>query len=56
MNDNRSILSIRIDNKMKKKLKLMSVYEDITVTEIVTGFIQYGLKIYESEQTLIKDK
>ena len=54
--DNRSILYIRIDNEMKKKLKLISVYEEISVTDIVVGFIRYGLMKYENEQTLINNK
>ena len=54
--DDRSILYIRIDNEMKKKLKLISVYEEISVTDIVVGFIQYGLMKYENEQTLISNK
>lgn len=54
--DDRSILYIRIDNEMKKKLKLVSVYEEISVTDIVVGFIQYGLMKYENEQTLINNK
>lgn len=54
--ENRSILYIRIDNEMKKKLKLISVYEEISVTDIVIGFIQYGLMKYENEQTLISNK
>lgn len=54
--DERSILYIRIDNEMKKKLKLISVYEEISVTDIVVGFIQYGLMKYENEQTLISNK
>ena len=53
--DNRSILYIRIDNEMKKKLKLISVYEELSVTDIVVGFIQYGLMKYENEQTLINN-
>lgn len=55
-NDNRSILSLRIDNEMKKELKLISVYEEITVTDIVIGFIEYGLEKYKEEQTLINNK
>ena len=54
--DDRSILYIRIDNDMKKKLKLVSVYEEISVTDIVVGFIEYGLMKYETEQTLINNK
>lgn len=54
--DDRSILYIRIDNEMKKKLKLISVYEEVSVTDIVVGFIQYGLMKYENEQTLISNK
>ena len=53
--DNRSILYIRIDNEMKKKLKLISVYEELSVTDIVVGFIQYGLMKYDNEQTLINN-
>ena len=54
--EDRSILYIRIDNEMKKKLKLISVYEEVSVTDIVVGFIQYGLMKYENEQTLINNK
>ena len=55
MTDNRSILSIRIDSEMKKRLKLISVYEDKTVTDILIGFIEYGVMKYENEQTLINN-
>lgn len=56
MTDNRPILYIRVDNEMKKKLKLISVYEEMSITDIVTGFIGYGLFKYETEQTLINKK
>lgn len=54
-NDNRPILSLRIDNAMKKELKLISVYEEMTVTDIVIGFIEYGLKKYKEEEILINN-
>lgn len=54
MNDDRTMLYVRINNKMKKELKLISVYEETTITDIVSGFIQYGLKRYDEDQTLIK--
>ena len=54
MNDDRTMLYVRINNKMKKELKLISVYEETTITDIVSGFIQYGLKKYSEDQTLIK--
>jgi len=50
------MLNVRIDKDMKKKLKLISIYEEVTVTDLVTGFISYGLKIYEDEQRLINNK
>lgn len=56
MSDDRSILYIRIDNAMKKELKLISVYEEKSVTDIVVGFIEYGLQKYKEEQTLINNK
>lgn len=56
MTDNRPILYIRVDNEMKKKLKLISVYEEMSITDIVIGFISYGLFKYETEQTLINKK
>ena len=55
-NESRSILYIRIDNEMKKQLKLISVYEETNVTDIVVGFIEYGLKKYDEEQRLINNK
>lgn len=55
MNENNTTLSIRMDKEMKKQLKLMSIYEEMTVTDIVVGFIQYGLKIYDEEQRLINN-
>ena len=51
-----SMLNVGINNDLKKELKLISVYEDMTITEIVTGFINYGLKIYKEEQRLINNK
>lgn len=54
--DNRTTLSLRIDKEMKKQLKLISIYEEITVTDIVLGFLQYGLKVYDEEQRLINNK
>ena len=40
MNDDRTMLYVRINNNMKKELKLISVYEETTITDIVSGFIQ----------------
>ena len=54
--DPKVMLNIRINKEMKKELKLISVYEEISITDIVTGFIGYGLKKYAEEQTLIRDK
>ena len=54
--DDRSIVYIRIDNEMKKKIKLISVYEEMSINDIVVGFIEYGLMKYENEQTLINNK
>lgn len=51
-----SMLNVRISNEMKKELKLISVYEDTTVTDVVIGFLEYGIKVYNEEQRLIKDK
>lgn len=56
MNEETTTLSLRIDKEMKKQLKLMSIYEEVTVTEIVVGFINYGLKVYDEEQRLINNK
>lgn len=53
MNDNTTTLSLRVDKELKKQLKLMSIYEEMTVTDIVMGFINYGLQVYETEQRLI---
>lgn len=54
--DPKVMLNIRIGKEMKKELKLISVYEEISITDIVTGFIEYGLKRYAEEQTLISNK
>ena len=51
--DPKVMLNIRISKKMKKELKLISVYEEMSITDIVSGFIEYGLKKYAEEQTLI---
>lgn len=57
MNENNTAtLSIRIDKEMKKQLKLMSIYEELTVTEIVVSFIQNGLKVYDEEQRIINNE
>lgn len=53
MSKDNTTLTIRINKEMKKQLKLMSIYEEVTVTEIVVGFISYGLKVYDEEQRLI---
>ncbi len=55
MTENTTTLSLRIDKEMKKQLKLMSIYEEVTVTEIVVDFIKYGLKVYVEEQRIISD-
>ena len=55
-NDPKSMLNIRISTEMKKELKLISVYEEKSITDIVTGFIEYGLKVYDEEQRLICNK
>lgn len=51
-----SLLNVRISNDLKKELKLISVYEETTIKDIVIGFIEYGVKVYNTEQRLIKDK
>jgi len=56
MAENTTTLSLRIDKEMKKQLKLMSIYEEVTVTEIVVDFIKYGLKVYVEEQRIISDE
>ena len=56
MNEETTTLSLRIDKEMKKQLKLMSIYEEVTVTEIVVGFINFGLKVYDEEQRLINNE
>lgn len=56
MSNSKPLLNVRINNEIKKELKLISVYEDTTVTDVVTGFIEYGIKIYNEEKRLIKDK
>ena len=53
MSKDNTTLTIRINKEMKKQLKLMSIYEEVTVTEIVVGFINFGLKVYDEEQRLI---
>ena len=50
------MLNVRINNKLKKELKLIAVYEETTVSDIVFGFLEYGVKVYKNEQRLIKDK
>lgn len=56
MTENTTTLSLRIDKELKKQLKLMSIYEEVTVTEIVVDFIKYGLKVYVEEQRIISDE
>ena len=55
-NDPKVMLNIRIDKDMKKELKLISVYEEVSITDIVSGFIKYGLKKYGEEQILINNE
>ncbi len=56
MTENTTTLSLRIDKELKKQLILMSIYEEVTVTEIVVDFIKYGLKVYVEEQRIISDE
>ena len=56
MTENTTTLSLRIDKELKKQLKLMSIYEEVTVTEIVVDFIKHGLKVYVEEQRIISDE
>ena len=51
-----SMLNVRINNDLKKKLKLIAVYEDTTVSDVVIGFLEYGVKVYNDEQRLINKK
>ena len=51
-----SLLNVRISNDLKKELKLIAVYEDTTVSDVVIGFLKYGIKVYNDEKKLIKDK
>lgn len=56
MNKEISMLNVRINNDLKKELKLIAVYEDTTVSDVVIGFLEFGIKVYKDEQRLIKDK
>lgn len=56
MNKEISMLNVRINNQLKKELKLIAVYEDTTVSDIVVGFLEYGVKVYSTEQRLINNK
>ena len=51
-----SMLNVRIKNDLKKELKLIAVYEDTTVSDVVIGFLEYGVKVYNDEQRLINKK
>ena len=48
-----SMLNVRISNQLKKELKLIAVYEDTTVSQIVIDFLEYGVNVYKTEQRLI---
>ena len=48
-----SMLNVRISNELKKELKLIAVYEDTTVSDIVIGFLTYAVKVYDEEHKLI---
>lgn len=50
------MLNVRINNKLKKELKLIAVYEETTVSNIVIGFLEYGIQVYKNEQKLINNK
>ena len=50
-----SMLNVRIKNDLKKELKLIAVYEETTVSNVVIGFLEYGIKVYNDEKRLIKD-
>ena len=54
MADDRATIFLRVDKDLKKELKLISVYEEVSVTEIMLGFIEYGLRKYNEDKTLIK--
>ena len=54
--ENVTMLNVRISNELKKELKIIAIYEDTTVKDVVIGFLEYGIKIYKEEQRLIKDK
>lgn len=51
-----SMLNVRISNKLKKELKLIAVYEDTTVSDVVIGFLTYGVNVYNEEHKLINNK
>ena len=50
----RSAINLKIDKSLKKKLKIIAIEEEVTLTEILTGFIEYGIQYYETENRLLK--
>lgn len=50
----KSAINLKIDKDLKKKLKLIAIEEEVTLTEILTGFIEYGIQYYEIENQLLK--
>lgn len=41
---NTKVTSIRIETELKKQIKLMAIKKDITQTELISKYLQEGLK------------
>ena len=52
--EKKSNININIDKNLKKKLKLLSIEEEVTMTEIIIGFIEFGIREYSVSGKLLK--
>lgn len=50
----KATINLKIDKELKKKLQYIGIEEEITLTEIITGFLQYGVREYNYKGKLLK--
>lgn len=50
----KTTMNINIPKDLKKKLKIIALNEEITMTEVVIQFLEYAIKEYSHNDKLLK--
>lgn len=50
----KTTMNINIPKDLKKKLKIIALNEEVTLTEVVVTFLEYSLKEYSHNDKILK--